>query len=158
MNNLQELLKDLRDIHEPAAISYWPPAIGWWLLPVIIICLVLAFYWWWKRKKTPDYKKIALLELKNIITDFKIQNNKRKTSGEIALLIRQAIVAKYGNHKVAGMIGEEWLAYLDDISKTDSFSSGAGKIIISVPYAKQVDSDLDVEELIAATRKLLGRL
>lgn len=158
MNNLQELLKDLRDIHEPEAIAFWPPAIGWWLLPIIIITLVIAFYWWWKHAKTPDYKKLALQELKNVVTDFNIQKNKQKAAGEIALLIRKVMVAKFGNQKIAGMIGDEWLSYLDEISKTNSFTSGAGKIIVSVPYVKQIEPDLSVDELISATRKLLSRL
>lgn len=158
MDNLQELLKDLRDIHEPAAISAWPPAIGWWLLPIIITILIFVLFWWWKKAKTPNYKKIALLELKNIVTDFNIQRNSQKSSGEVALLIRKAMVAKYGNQKIAGMIGDEWLGHLDEISRTNSFSSGAGKIIVSAPYAKKIESDLDVDELFSVTKKLLGRL
>lgn len=156
MNDLQELLKDLKDIHEPTAISAWPPAIGWWVLPVLIGLLIVVFYWWLKRLRTPNFKKIALLDLKNIETNYQIQKNAKETTGEIALLIRKAMVAKYGNQKIAGMIESEWLAYLDNVSQTDSFSNGAGSVIVTAPYSKECD--VDVESLFLATRKLLGRL
>ena len=44
MNNAQSLLKGLKDIHEPAAVSLWPPAIGWWLLLVIVILLIVILH------------------------------------------------------------------------------------------------------------------
>lgn len=156
MNELQELLKDLKDIHEPTAVSIWPPAIGWWLLPIIIALLIFIIVWWWKRAQTPNYKKLALLDLKNIETNYQIQKNSKATAGEIALLIRKAMVAKYGNQKIAGMIESEWLAHLDNVSQTDLFTNGAGSAIVIAPYTKE--SSVDIENLFVATKKLLGRL
>lgn len=34
-------LADLKDIHTPDGISWWPPAYGWWLLALLIIVLVV---------------------------------------------------------------------------------------------------------------------
>jgi len=156
MNDLQELLKDLKDIHEPAAISAWPPAIGWWILPVIVFLLVLIIIKIIRTKRRPNYKKIALVELKNIETNYQIQKNSHETTGEIALLIRKAMVAKYGNQQVAGMIDGEWLNKLDTISRTSLFSNGPGQVLVTVPYAKE--SNVDVQALFNATKKLLSHL
>ena len=44
----QELV--LRDVHVPAAPSWWPPAPGWWLLAGAV-ALVLAILWWVGRQR-----------------------------------------------------------------------------------------------------------
>ncbi|MDX1812034.1 MAG: DUF4381 domain-containing protein [Gammaproteobacteria bacterium] len=156
MNNLQDLLKDLKPLHEPEAISAWPPAIGWWLLPVTIAVILAAIIWWWKRAKTPNYKKIALQDLKNVINNYEIRKNSQEATGEVSLLIRKVMVAKYGNNEVAGLIDSEWLMRLDDISQSSLFTEGAGKAIVIAPYSSNYE--VDVEQLFAATKKLLGRL
>lgn len=45
-----DLLSDLRDIHEPVAPGFWPPAPGWWLVfglgvLAIVLATLLARHW-----------------------------------------------------------------------------------------------------------------
>ena len=156
MNDLQEQLKDLRDIHLPDPVSVWPLAPGWWALLIGIPLLYFILRIIFRRLMMPKYKKLALSQLKNIAANFAVAKNKTETAGEISLLIRQALVAKIGHAEVAGLVGEEWLAYLDKLSKTHAFTQGAGRYIISAPFAKQ--ADVDIDELLSATKKLLGKL
>jgi len=175
LNNLQEQLKDLRDIHMPEPVSIWPLAPGWWILLILIPVLFFIVRFIVRRLLMPKYKKIALQELSNITTNYAVAKNSHETCGEISLLIRKALVAKLGNQEVAGLVTGEWLAYLDNLSKTDSFSNGAGRHIVTTPYAKHdgsggiipgqnisskgnLPTESDIEELIVATKKLLGRL
>lgn len=153
MDELQEALKDLRDIHEPAPISYWPPAPGWWVVLLLTIVAILLLRWWVKRDKSPPYKKLANEELKNITTNYEVQRNGHKTAGEISELIRKVMVLTDKRSEVAGMIDEEWLSYLDEKSGTNLFTSGAGRVLTTVIYQKE--SDIDVDGLIAATRILI---
>lgn len=153
MDELQEALKDLRDIHEPDPVSFWPLAPGWWIVLLIIIFSVFLLRWWLKRDKSPRYKKLANEELKNITTNYEVQRNGHKTAGEVSELIRKIMILTDNRAEVAGMIDEEWLAYLDEKSGTELFTKGAGRILTTAVYQKE--SDIDVDGLLAATRALL---
>lgn len=153
---LPEKLNELRDIHLPDPVSIWPLAPGWWALIVLVPILYFVIRYIVKQIMMPKYKKLALQVLSNIETEFLISNNAHETCGEISLLIRTALVAKLGNQAVAGLVTEEWLDYLDELSKTDCFTKGAGRHLVTAPYAKE--SDVNIEELLSATKKLLRRL
>ena len=157
MDQLQEALKDLRDIHTPDSVSLWPLAPGWWILLVLIPLLILLIRYLLKRKAKPKIKKLASVELQNILADYEIQRNGFKTVSEISLFIRKVLVAKNGNQEVAGLIGNDWLAYLDNASGTDLFTKGGASIIATLPYRQQQD-DLDLQDLISATKNLVSRL
>jgi len=157
---LQEQLKDLKDIHLPDPVSVWPLAPGWWGLMILIPVLYFLIRFIVKRMLMPKYKKLALLELKNIESNYQASNNAHETCGEVSLLIRKALVAKLGNEAIAGLVTEEWLAYLDKLSRTDCFSNGVGRHIVTTVYSNpESDTDeINIEELFSATKKLLGRL
>ena len=153
MDELQEALKDLRGIHEPDFIAFWPPAPGWWVLLVLVFLLLVLAIWWLKRKNSVNYKKIANDELKNIRANYDIQRNSHKAASELVLLIRKTLIATNSHEQVSALIDEEWLSYLDKKSGTDLFTQGAGRVITTVIYQKE--ADVDVEGLFAATKVLL---
>ena len=47
------LLAQLRDVHEPTIISWWPLAYGWWVLIVLTLIFVITsitiLVRWYKR-------------------------------------------------------------------------------------------------------------
>jgi len=153
MDELQEALKDLRDIHQPESVPFWPPAPGWWILLILSFLLVYFFMRWLKKEKTPKYKKMAIEELKNITTNYEVQRNEHKTVNECALLIRKILLVTDKDQNIAGMIDDEWLAYLDKRSDSNLFSQGAGQALTSAIYQK--DATVDAEGLLEATRVLL---
>jgi len=157
MDQLQEALKDLRDIHQPDPVSIWPLAPGWWILIILVPVLIFLIRYLMKRKNKPNYKKLALEELQNIVADYEIQRNSHKTIGEISLFIRKALVAKKGNEQIAGLIGDDWLDYLDKVSGTELFSKGGASIIATSPYRKQQE-DHDLQDLFSATKSLVKKL
>lgn len=153
MDELQEALKDLRDIHAPEAISYWPLAPGWWILLGVSLLLLAAMVWWLKQPKKPKYKKLANEELKNIMANYEIQHNSHKTATAVAALIRKLLIATDGRESVASLINDEWLVYLDKRSGSHLFTQGGGRILISAIYQKPVN--VDVDGLFVATKLLL---
>ena len=157
MDQLQEALKDLRDIHTPDPVSLWPLAPGWWILLILVLLLILLIRYLLTRKRKPKVKKLASEELQNILADYEIQRNGFRAAGEISLFIRKVLVAKNGNEAVAGLIGNDWLEYLDSASGTDLFTKGGASIIATLPY-RQFQEDLDLQDLISATKSLVNKL
>lgn len=59
---------NLRDIHLPAAPSWWPPAPGWWVVAGLLLIAVLAASWWWqRRRRTRAGQRRIVLELDQIV-------------------------------------------------------------------------------------------
>ena len=42
--SIENPLVNLKDIHLPSPVSFWPPAPGWWILAVLLISSL--FFWW----------------------------------------------------------------------------------------------------------------
>ncbi|HET6553696.1 MAG TPA: DUF4381 domain-containing protein [Dyella sp.] len=51
----------LRDIHIPAAPSWWPPAPGWWMLLALLIAGSGLALWRWRRWHQRRTVELALL-------------------------------------------------------------------------------------------------
>ena len=98
-------LDQLKDIHLPEAVSWWPPAIGWWILAVLIISLVVVLTHLMLRTwRNTRYKRQALKQLQ------KLKNQAHSGENDIqalAQLLRQTAIAA----NIAGvkqMHGQQW--------------------------------------------------
>jgi hypothetical protein len=47
MPNAPDPLQDLRDVHLPDPISWWPPAFGWWMIMGLLIIGGSLIIWAW---------------------------------------------------------------------------------------------------------------
>ncbi|MEX2365260.1 MAG: DUF4381 family protein [Pseudohongiellaceae bacterium] len=62
----QDPLSELADIHLPAAVSFWPPAIGWWILLALLLTGgFLLLRQWLKYAMTRKKQASALRELES---------------------------------------------------------------------------------------------
>lgn len=65
--NAADPLEQLRDIHLPEAIPWWPLAPGWWLLAFLTIgLLALALTWFLRRRRSARYRREALAALQQL--------------------------------------------------------------------------------------------
>lgn len=137
---------DLKDIHEPVAISWWPPAIGWWILAITIPLLIILAIWIYKRLT----RKTALKTAKKILAEFKqdkARDNLAK-AGELSALLRRVAISVSPREKTAGLIGRQWLAYLDSSVNGTPFSAGVGQLLADAPYRKTPVTDMELSQLI----------
>ena len=137
----------LKDIHLPDAISWWPPAIGWWML-VILIPLLMVFFIWFYKKLT---RKTAIKTAKKILAQIKqdtTRDNSQKLC-ELSVLIRRVAISVSPRAETAGLIGREWLVFLDGSLKGSPFSEGIGQLLADAPYRKMSPTELEISQLIS---------
>jgi len=139
-------LLDLKDIHEPEAIGWWPPAIGWWVLAVSIPLLIILLVWLYKRLT----RKTALKTAKKILAQIKqdaARDNLQKL-GELSVLVRRVAISVSPRAKAAGLTGRQWLEFLDTSVKGTPFSEGIGQLLADAPYRKTPPTELEISQLI----------
>ena len=141
MNNVNDPLAQLKDIHLPPPVGWWPPAPGWWLVGICLLALVVGGgYLLWKFIRRGRYRREALAGLKQLR---ELQQEPRILLEEVSRLLRQVAIAKYGREEVAALNGNGWLEFLDRTGKTDQFSRGAGRVLGVMLYQPTVAVDGD---------------
>ena len=144
--NQQDLLSQLRDIHLPEPVSWWPPAPGWWLVAFVTLAALSAFLYFLRRRIVKNrYRKVAL----KMLSELDGQDNGLVQLEEISALLRRVAIQAFGREKVAVLAGEAWLAFLDKTGRTTDFSTGVGRVLGSDLYRPSVEADVGQVQLIA---------
>jgi len=157
--DLQQL--DLRDIHLPEAISWWPIAPGWWIIFAGIILIITAIFIARRIYLKKQLARDIHSELDNIKRQYKQTENKSQLAKSLSTLLRRANISYYPKTDSAGLIGSEWLAYLDSTMTASStekkFQSDIGKALLSAPYCPDdANLDFDATKLIHLCESWLG--
>jgi len=137
---------DLKDIHEPEAIGWWPPAIGWWILAVAIPLLIILLVWLYKRLT----RKTALKTASKILAEIKqdtSRDNLQKLC-DLSVLVRRVAISVSPRAKAAGLTGRQWLEFLDRSLKGLPFSEGVGQLLADAPYRKTPIADQELSQII----------
>ncbi|WP_051938313.1 DUF4381 domain-containing protein [Ghiorsea bivora] len=126
----QDPLQQLKDIHLPAPSPWWDWAIGWWIL----LALAVAALWFvmpklWRKWQT--WRKQRMLqhtihtEYQRICDAYARHQQTQQLAADINTLLRRVALTVFPKQSVAGLIGEDWLKFLDQVwqdKATSSFS------------------------------------
>ena len=153
MNGQTDPLGDLRDIHLPDPVSWWPPAPGWWIVVGLAIGFILVAVWAYRRWKTPTAYQSARHELQGLRETYAANRQNSKLVTGLSILLRRYAIALYGREHVAGLTGQQWLRFLDQKGKTAVFTGGVGHVLVSIPYGS--GEPVNGEELITAVEQWL---
>ncbi len=144
MDNVENILQQLKDIHQPPAVSWLPLAPGWYVVLILaIIALLFLGYGCWRLWRKYRMRRIALRELENLKQAFHKNADKQYVASHLSILLRRVCLFRFSRHIVAGLEGVAWLEFLDKVTDTEQFTHGDGHALISAPYALQVDDNLD---------------
>lgn len=133
---------ELRDIHLPDPISWWPPAPGWWLLAALLILIAIAVTITIKIYQSRQLKRDIAAELDQIKQNFERTHNKSQLARALSILLRRVSITYNPTDNIAGLTGDSWLTWLDDTHKTatakqpgnNKFKSETGRVLLSAPY------------------------
>ena len=146
------LLSQLRDVHSPAPISFWPLAPGWWVLIIIFIIalstgIYLSISLWrskqWKRQAKKQYKHLREEYQKSPSVEVIIEINK---------LLKQTLSSAKQDRHFLQAHGETWSEALLSVKKSKySVLDEAETNILSrdIYSAKQCCLDNDMLDRIA---------
>lgn len=122
MVNSQELAQ-LREIHLPDPIGWWPLAPGWYLLAIgSIIGLVIIMMWLRRCYLNGQAKREALRLLSIYQQQYRPEVDSQLMSARLSGLLKRVALAYYPREKVARLQGDEWIDFLNKTSKKMDFS------------------------------------
>jgi hypothetical protein len=149
-------LAGLRGYHLPDPVSWWPPAPGWWLLAglgLLIVALVVRWLASRHRRRAPA--RVALRELGALRAVYGRDGDASAYARGLSRLLRRYALARFPRGRVAGLAGEDWLAFLDAHGGDGRFRRGAGRLLAEAPYRPVVE--LPAEELARLARDWIAR-
>ncbi len=144
----------LRDIHLPAAVSWWPLAPGWWLLLGLVLGLLVALF---LRLRGLRARRAGLRSLSAIARDYSSHGNTQRLATDVSTLLRRVCLTYRPRETVAGLTGKAWRDALAALPKSRGVLSDAvAWQIVHGPYnpAQSVDADA----LITQARRWLKAL
>lgn len=141
-------LSQLRDIHLPAPISWWPPAPGWWLLAVLVVAILFGLYFLYRRRLRNDWRRSALAELTRLRQQYQAQPTSAQIIvSELSVLLRRVAISCFPREEVAMLSGDKWLAFLDrGMGEGAAFQSEQGRLLAVAPYV--ADAAISAETLL----------
>lgn len=135
---------NLKDIHLPEPVGWWPPAPGWWLA----IGLLALLAWGLRRLHRRFRRRGPLRRARQLLDSIRRSDNadRRQVVAALSELLKRVAISIDGRQAVAALNGEAWLAYLDKDLPGAPFSQGPGRCLADAPYRPQV-GEIDLEAL-----------
>ena len=131
----------LRDVHVPAAPSWWPPAPGWWLVfALVALALAIGLAFAWRRRHRRRSWELLFDAAANLSPGERV--------AAISGLLRRA--ARQRDPAADKLEGEAWLRFLDGGKRRD-FSVGPGRLLLDGVYRRGADAG-DVARLLPLAR------
>ena len=106
-----QALSDLRDIHLPGAVVFWPPAPGWWLILGGLLALALGVHLHLRARRR-SLKRAAVRELDGIEASFRSNGDVARLALSLATLVRRVAIARFPKRDVASLHGRDWSRFL----------------------------------------------
>ncbi|UTF60469.1 DUF4381 domain-containing protein [Gilvimarinus sp. DA14] len=107
--NASDPMAQLKDIHTPEAIGWWPLAPLWWvIIALALILLATVIVLLMQRYRRNQYRRTALLELHKLPAD----EDNQTFALQLNTLLKRTAISAYGENACATLHGEKWLAFL----------------------------------------------
>ena len=132
-------MEQLRDIHLPEPIGWWPLAFGWYLLAfVVLVLVIIAIGYAYQLQRRGRAKREALRHLADYERQYLQNKDARLVSAQISELLKRVALVYFPRSRVAGLTGTAWIDFLNSTAKNSDF----GVYLVELPYqsdAPQVD-------------------
>lgn len=139
----QDALAQLKDIHFPTPVGWWPIAPGWYLLGFFLLILTMGLsYILYKKRESTKPKLRALALLASYKQQYERDKNSQMTSSQVSELLRRVALVYFPREQVASLHGESWLEFLDQTGKEIDFIS-VKSMLLDLPFKPSELVNLD---------------
>lgn len=134
------VLAKLHDIVLPKPIGLWPLAIGWYFVFFMgLILLGLLLFYWHKHVVNALPKREALRHLKKVQQTYLNDGNKLAAIIQLSELLRRVALAYFPKEKVASLVEEDWIVFLNQRARKLDFKS-VEDCLLRWPYEAEIKS------------------
>ena len=135
-------LSQLRDIHLPDPIGWWPLAPGWYLLTLFFVLGVIALVYFIRHYYLKGrIKRKALRLLTDYQQEYQSDMNSQVSSAHLSYLLKQVALAYFPRKTVASLQGPAWILFLNESAKGLNFEEVQAELL-EMPYQPAKDCDL----------------
>ncbi len=135
-------LAQLRDIHLPDPMGWWPLAMGWYVVAVVLgLVLFSVLFLVIRHIINGRSKRQALRVLESYLQDYLIQRNVQISSARISELLKRVALVYYPRERVASLQGQDWIDFLNQSAKHIDFNP-LSVLLLDCPYHPVGEQDL----------------
>ena len=141
----EELLAQLADIHLPADISFWPPALGWWVLALLL--LIASSFATRKLYKKAEQRKAcqyALAELENCLEKLDESAGQKKLLqyvNDVNTVLRRVALVKFPESNPGSLVGETWIAFIRRTGNSSQLDDQLSTALSHGRFRNQIEVD-----------------
>ena len=130
-------LAELRDIHLPPEIGWWPLAYGWWILITALLTLTMfAIFFLVKQHRSNLYKRQALRELHALKKNLNSSNNVKFT---FALnILKKTCISNHRSVNAVSKNNQDFIVFMQNQS-TKSLFQNTPENINEIMYDSEAD-------------------
>ncbi|MGI0116144.1 DUF4381 domain-containing protein [Zooshikella sp. RANM57] len=132
---LAQVLSDLKPLHEPPPINWWPLSPGWWVLAVLTIGVIVFCVWFllrfWQRYQ---YQQHLLDELNQIWLHYQQYQQTSTYLHHANQYLKRTLLQTQSRANIASLCGQQWLQVLDQASQSNAFTDGVGQALGTMSY------------------------
>lgn len=144
----EDPLSQLRDIHLPDPVSFWPPAPGWWLL-LLVVLIAIVFACRHAIAAMIRRRKLASV-LAELDAAYRLYETQRPDNAaglvflaKVNSLLNRVVQVLYPDSGSANLTGSQWLRFLDACDNSSVFTQGPGSVLADGMYRPAFDADAD---------------
>lgn len=140
-------LSQLKDIHLPAPVSWWPPAPGWWGLLLLSIILIATGVWLYRRHQANRWRSYALNEcsqIKKLLGNETDQTSvQQQAAQQISALLRRVALTRFPRNEVASLSGQDWIDFLtQSVNHKTELPAATAQTLLYAPYSQHSEHDI----------------
>lgn len=136
---MNDALEQLKDIHLPSDVSWWPLALGWWVLLALFFIMMATALYLYIRSLRKTKRELVIEQSLLLFHHIQQQSlNPKELLMELSELLRRTAISLYGRDVTANLAGNEWLEFLNKHGASKAFTEGVGQAFRDQPYRPEV--------------------